>query len=147
MDASVVRLPTVGSGVAVVLADVADATTAATEVMVSRDGGSSWTITGLLPPQNGGAPIDLVAPDRWLAWYATTADTQALMETTDQGQTWHPVRPQGLPPGADVKSLSFPTPTYGWALVDIESTQGYLSGQLFATADAGATWTWLTTAP
>ncbi len=115
-----------------------DGNTVALVVVTTRDGGSSWAISGTIlqpsTPRNDYVTA-LRTPAEWTVWLtATTFD-----RTVDGGVTWTELTSRGLPETPD--SLRMPTETRGWALVP-GRCEGGLSfcERLFSTSDGGLTW-------
>ncbi len=111
----------------------------AREVLVTKDGGTSWQAVGRLP--QGLAPAagyDSLAAPRdgvlyLVATYESNNQPQSLYASRNSGRTWRAVQ---LPSeGYGVSSVSFATPSLGCAAVN---TGGSLRD--YATRDGGATW-------
>jgi photosystem II stability/assembly factor-like uncharacterized protein len=73
--------------------------------------------------------------DTWSGWALGDA---YLLRTTDGGQTWLNVTPQGISLSGVGASTYFMTANYGWLLTGIANKD---LGTLFRTADGGRTWT------
>jgi photosystem II stability/assembly factor-like uncharacterized protein len=100
----------------------------ATDVYVTRDGGTSWKNT--MPLAAVFSTIDFV--DMLHGW---ATDGTVLYNTSDGGQHW-----AKLSPGANfrqITSLSFVSSTTGWAIGKQSNTSSFL----LKTTDGGKTWT------
>jgi photosystem II stability/assembly factor-like uncharacterized protein len=109
-----------------------------TEVLLSHDGGASWSVGATI--ETGFATgIVVLGPQHWLTSIGSAADPAPLHETLDGGRTWRPIATAGLPNDHPLLSLDFVDSKTGWASAD-SSDQGGLPMQLYATSDGGATW-------
>jgi photosystem II stability/assembly factor-like uncharacterized protein len=105
----------------------------------TRDGGAHWTRTAVQPrggdPGSGAqfAGIPVVASGRAAVALDLDRRSTLIYHSSDGGDSWQPMRPPG--------------PASIWA-VDIRTPQNWIlihADQLFATDDAGRTWTRTTT--
>jgi hypothetical protein len=114
----------------------------------SDDAGETWTDIGADLPSDFGFPLAVDPADPDSAYVIPlTADTDRVTpdarvrvyETRDAGATWTP-RGDGLP--ARNAYLTILREAFGWAGAGetLELYFGATSGDLFASADAGATW-------
>jgi hypothetical protein len=114
----------------------------------SDDAGATWTDIGAGLPSDFGFPLAVDPADPDSAYVIPlTADTDRVTpdgrvrvyETRDAGATWTP-RGDGLP--ASHAYLTILREAFGWAGAGetLELYFGATSGDLFASADAGATW-------
>ena len=99
-------------------------------IVVSKDGGTTWT----KQPNPGKGKLWAIygvdANNAWAAGY----ESFTLLRTVNGGAAWTAV---SFPGGRDVFSVAFTSPTHGWVC-----TGGAADGKtLFETSDGGATWT------
>jgi photosystem II stability/assembly factor-like uncharacterized protein len=120
------------------------------KLLMTRDGGAHWRDITPGPPE---PPIQLSTAhflDPAHGWTGAVGGfgTQAvtIFRTSDGGTSWRSSdvtvdQPLGI-------SLDFVDPQHGWLVVATQTTNGFARfGQLFQTADGGATWTTLPPAP
>jgi photosystem II stability/assembly factor-like uncharacterized protein len=124
-----------GPGEAVLAAWYGNGVAGATQLLVTRDAGASWTVAATIPSLY---PLPVVALDAqdWIAAMPNEAGTLTLEATADGGVTWHAIG-DVTPGGANYFRLEFADRQDGWALV------GGAGGQLYATDDGGASWRFL----
>ncbi len=77
-------------------------------------------------------------PDASTGWALASANTGAVLRTSDGGATWLDVTPPGLTGIGYSTTLSVLNVATAWVLAP---NADYLSGKLYRTSDAGLTWT------
>jgi hypothetical protein len=117
------------------------ATEATFSLLVSHDGGASFTPSG--PPLSVGAIPQATDSRGDITWVTTNLGGE-VFESADGGKTWTVVAAPSLPSG--VTSISLTSPTAATAVVAIGGCTGFKTGcwsqnELLATTDGGRTWT------
>jgi photosystem II stability/assembly factor-like uncharacterized protein len=116
-------------------------------LLASRDGGGHWRD---ITPGSRASPIRTVAfLDRTHGWAATVGGVEVplqIFRTTDGGGTWT-FSEVAVESAFDV-SLDFVDEQHGWLVVATQTITGLVgSGELFQTADGGASWNPLPSPP
>ncbi|HTZ74416.1 MAG TPA: hypothetical protein VMB47_10880 [Candidatus Aquilonibacter sp.] len=120
------------------------------KLLHTRNGGATWRITRLRNPLldlEGAAPsrptqiFFFDANHGWILWRwaLMNSSKDALMATSDGGNTWHRLPD---PPGPG--PLQFISPSTGWMIgerPDVEDPPVQGNAQLWSTTDGGRTWT------
>jgi len=106
-------------------------------LLATDDGGRTWAPKPV-PAKGYYDAFRLDAQHGWLVGY------DVVLATTDGGVTWT----QGaLPrPGLALLSVTFPTPSTGWA-AGIDNADGGSKGVVLASTDGGLTWSESPSAP
>ena len=115
---------------------------------MSSNGGSSWTFAANLAnpdPNTSAGPASSLGPASWMASFYTTGAATRLAITRDGGRTWAWLTT--FLPGALSQPISWSGST-GWAITTQTGcrsfkTDCYSNTGLYATPDAGNTWTQL----
>jgi len=117
----------------------ADCNTSTFVLLVSHDGGATFSPQGVAVPAGGNSGS--LGPITWV-W----TGGGILQETTDGGQTWTAITAVGLP--INVSSLDLTGPTSATAVIVDSGCAGFKTdcwyrNYLVATTDGGRTWTHL----
>jgi hypothetical protein len=126
-----------GSGGAVLPAWYGNGISGGTQLLVTRDGGASWTVATMLPSL-WPVPVDALDGANWIASIPLETDgtwTEILRATDDGGADWRSIG-DVTPTGGAYVQLSFSDRQHGWVL-DNDSNAPL---QLYATDDGGASW-------
>jgi len=117
-------------------------------LLITRDGGKHWRDVTPGPPE---PPIELniarfLDPLHGWTGFGLSAQAIRIFRTIDGGATWKSSDVSlGLP--LDI-SIDFVDQQRGWLVAATQTNSGFVSaGQLFQTADGGATWSALPTPP
>jgi photosystem II stability/assembly factor-like uncharacterized protein len=105
-------------------------------ILVSHDGGASWT------PVSDRLVVGLTFVDDVHGWAVSPPDPSShgdVFATSDGGRTWTPLRPP-CDVGA-AAAVSFASPMRGWVACGGEPGAGQQSKSILETDDAGQTWT------
>jgi photosystem II stability/assembly factor-like uncharacterized protein len=111
-------------------------------LLVSRDGGASWSDQSLpLPASTCAGNACFVTGPQFVggAGFVTVdpwPGTPALLETRDQGQTWEQI---ALPSGVQYPQITFFSPTQGVLVVG--GSQDSFQSTFYTTTNGGQTWT------
>lgn len=120
-----------GPGQAVLAAWYGTGVAGATQLLVTRDAGASWTVAATIPSLYA-VPVVALDAQNWIVPTPNDAGLLTLEATADGGATWHPIG-DIQPAGADYAGLAFADRQHGWALDNAVL-------QLYATDDGGASW-------
>jgi photosystem II stability/assembly factor-like uncharacterized protein len=130
----------------------------------TTDGGQSWTLSKFISDQAGFVDVamdprdpDVLYAASWervrkSSFFKSGGPGSGLWKTTNGGDSWTEVQGQGFPEtdkGRITVKLAPSNPDVVYAMVEADSVRGakpqqLLSG-LYRSADAGATWTWVST--
>ncbi len=117
-------------------------------VLVSDDGGASWTRISTEPA------TALSFPTATVGWAIVAAPAAAdigpssvLLSTADGGRSWAR-HPNGCPAttGSPV-AVSFPDPNHGWVACNATAGAGMATKAILATVDGGLSWTVMAASP
>jgi predicted neuraminidase len=112
---------------------------------ITRDGGESWTFSRPVPGLGVTQPTVVQLRDgRLLAFFrdATPARRIHRSESADNGMTWSPVAPTGLPnPGGGVEAIALASGDLAMIYNDKESSPRDRLAVSIST-DEGRTWRW-----
>jgi photosystem II stability/assembly factor-like uncharacterized protein len=120
------------AGVAVVCAADPGAGSSTKTLLLSRDGGRTWSTGGAAP--RGGQTSGLAAASTHTFLVAAASGASFLYRTTDGGRTWKTVFTD-TGGGAPFTDLGFTDPTHGVAVLGTTP-----DAKLLVSSDAGATW-------
>jgi photosystem II stability/assembly factor-like uncharacterized protein len=120
------------SGVGVVCAADPGAGSSTKTLLLSRDGGRTWSTAGAAP--RGGQTSGLAAASTHTFVVAAASGASYLYRTTDGGKTWKTVFTD-TGGGAPLTDLGFTDPTHGVAVLGAIPV-----AKLLVSSDAGATW-------
>jgi photosystem II stability/assembly factor-like uncharacterized protein len=110
--------------------------TANSGVLVSRDGGTTWSqVQGI--PDN--APVNVIAQDRQRSSYIYVGTKQAFYLSHDGGERW--ARRGGNLPYGDFTSILVSPRDGNEIIVGNAYQNGDIGGGVYRSADAGQTWT------
>lgn len=97
-------------------------------VLMSPDGGTTWSDTALISFSAGGSLLGLDTNDRLYAVFGG----KSFFYTDDNGTTWNTISPSGLPSSSKVNHLAFDSNNHIYA-----ATQ---SDGIYYSEDAGSNW-------
>ena len=120
------------TGVAVVCAADPGAGSSTKTLLLSRDGGRTWSTAGAAP--RGGQTSGLAAASTHTFVVAAASGASYLYRTTDGGETWKTVFTD-TGGGAPLTDLGFTDPTHGVVVLG-----AIPDAKLLVSSDAGATW-------
>ena len=120
------------TGVAVVCAADPGAGSSTKTLLLSRDGGRTWSTAGAAP--RGGQTSGLAAASTHTFVVAAASGASYLYRTTDGGKTWKTVFTD-TGGGAPLTDLGFTDPTHGVVVLG-----AIPDAKLLVSSDAGATW-------
>jgi photosystem II stability/assembly factor-like uncharacterized protein len=130
----------------------------------TTDGGRTWTLSKFISDRAGFVDVamdprnpDVLYAASWERlrkpnWFRSGGPGSGLWKTTDAGATWQEVKGNGFPEtqkGRITVKLAPSNPDVVYAMVEADSVRGakpqqLLSG-LYRSADAGRSWTWVST--
>jgi photosystem II stability/assembly factor-like uncharacterized protein len=110
--------------------------TANSGVLVTRDGGTTWTRVAGIPDT---APVNVIAQDRQRSAYIYVGTKQAFYLSHDGGERW--ARRGGNLPYGDFTSILVSPRDGNEIIVGNAYQNGDIGGGVYRSADAGQTWT------
>ncbi len=124
----------------VLLSGCSGASCAATELMATHNGGTTWSLAYTSQNFSGKAlsfPTSSIGYVAGLVPSPSGTRSGHLWATQDGGQTW---TEYPIPCDTSSLTLSFPTQTLGWLLCGGASSSGMQGKALFRSVDGGAHW-------
>jgi photosystem II stability/assembly factor-like uncharacterized protein len=114
-------------------------------ILRTIDGGSRWedvTPPGKIPDIRDAAMEFFDSATAWMAVSAKKGSGVTVFHTNDGGQNWQSASVSVESNGSEliIRSFDFVDSEHGWMMLQPEHGMNSSPGQLFSTADSGATW-------